>query len=112
VWLNLVGLQPTLVGVWQLKQFAVVGTCVPGLPLAALPLWQVAQLVAAVKVPWSGFAPVQMAVDLWQLSHTVTPLWIGVAGLPTAGEKLPLWQLAHPVDTTTLACNFAPIQAV
>jgi hypothetical protein len=42
----LVGFQP--VTVWQLRQLAVVGMCVPGLPAAVTP-WQLAQLVAAVK---------------------------------------------------------------
>jgi hypothetical protein len=46
VWLKLVGFQP--VTVWQLRQLAVVGMCVAGLPLALTP-WQLAQLVAAVK---------------------------------------------------------------
>ena len=55
--------------------------CVCVLPVAVLPLWQLAQLVAVVKVLWSTFAPVQLVVDLWQLSHTVTPAWIAVFGL-------------------------------
>jgi hypothetical protein len=46
--------------------------CPLGLPTALLLLWQLAQLVAAVKLPWSGFAPVHPLV-LWQLSQLVTP---------------------------------------
>ncbi|PKO45613.1 MAG: hypothetical protein CVU30_01970 [Betaproteobacteria bacterium HGW-Betaproteobacteria-3] len=49
VWLNFVGFQ--LVVVWQLMQLvAPTGTCVPALPVAVEPLWQLAQLVAVVKV--------------------------------------------------------------
>jgi hypothetical protein len=33
------------------------------------PLWQLAQLVALVKVLWSALAPVQIVVDLWQVSQ-------------------------------------------
>jgi hypothetical protein len=43
-----VGFQPTTL--WQLKQLAVVGIWVLVLPVALLPLWQLAQLVAAVKL--------------------------------------------------------------
>ena len=59
---------------WQLMQLvADTGTCVPGLPVAALPLWQVLQLVAVVKRLWSTLADAQLLVDLWQVSHTVCP---------------------------------------
>ena len=74
VWLNLVGFQVP-VGLWHAKQFAVVGTCVDGLPEAVLPLWQVEQLVAAVNVLWSTVAPVQTVVDLWQVSHAAV-VWM------------------------------------
>jgi len=47
--------------------------CVPVLPVAALPLWQLMQLVAEVNKPWSGLELLQVAVDLWQPSHTVCP---------------------------------------
>ncbi len=48
-WFHLVGFQPLVL--WQLTQFALVGMCVPALPVAELPLWQVTQLVALVKPP-------------------------------------------------------------
>jgi hypothetical protein len=49
VWFHFVGVQPVVL--WQLKQFvAPTGTWVPDLPVAVLPLWQDAQLVAALKV--------------------------------------------------------------
>ena len=37
------------------------------LPVALLPLWQLEQLVAVVKVLWSALAPLQVVLDLWQL---------------------------------------------
>ena len=43
VWFHLVGFQP--VTLWQLTQFTPVGMCMPVLPVAALPLWQLEQLV-------------------------------------------------------------------
>jgi len=49
---------------WQLAQFTVVGMCELVLPVAALPLWQVEQLVADVNNPWSGFELVQALVVL------------------------------------------------
>ena len=39
------------------------------LPVALLPLWQLEQLVAEVKVLWSALAPLQVLLDLWQLSQ-------------------------------------------
>jgi hypothetical protein len=47
VWFHLVGFQP--VTLWQLTQLTAVGTCMPGLPVAALPLWQLEHTVAAVN---------------------------------------------------------------
>ncbi|MFO1328937.1 MAG: hypothetical protein U1F56_16380 [Rubrivivax sp.] len=45
LWFHLLGVQPEVP--WQLKQLAdPTGTCVADLPPAALPLWQLAQLVA------------------------------------------------------------------
>jgi hypothetical protein len=82
LWFHLVGFQPLVL--WQLAQLTEVGMCEPVLPVAALPLWQLEQLVAAVNKLWSGLAPNQVLVDLWQVSHTVWPLWIAVAGLPLA----------------------------
>ena len=66
-------LPPTVGPVWQLMQLTEPdGMCPLGLPTALLLLWQLAQLVAAVKLLWSGLAPVHPLV-LWQLSQLVTP---------------------------------------
>ena len=82
VWFHLVGFQPAGLTLWQLKHcVAPVGTWVDGLPLAALPLWQLAQLVAALKVAWSTLAPLQLLVPVWQFSQLVTPLCTACAGL-------------------------------
>ena len=89
VWFHFDGSQVAVA--WQAKQFvAPTGMWFPALPMAALPLWQLAQLVAAVNVLWSTFAPAQLAVDLWQVSHTVTPACTGVLGLHTAGGNDPV----------------------
>ena len=54
MWLKVAGSQAVVL--WQLSQAAVVGMCVPGFPVAVLPLWQVEQVPGA------------------------TPLWLKVAG--------------------------------
>jgi hypothetical protein len=41
VWLNVAGFQAPIV--WQVSHTAAVGICVAGLPVAVVPLWQVAQ---------------------------------------------------------------------
>jgi hypothetical protein len=80
-----------------------------GLPVAAIPLWQLAQLVAEVKVLWSALAPLHVVVDLWQVSQLavvrICPLFLPVA-------VVPLWQLEQPVTTETLAWNLAGVQLV
>jgi hypothetical protein len=43
----LVGFQEAVL--WQLTQFTLVGMCAAVLPVAALPLWQLEQFVAAVN---------------------------------------------------------------
>jgi hypothetical protein len=109
VWFHFDGSQVAVP--WQAKQFvAPTGMWFPALPMAALPLWQLAQLVAAVKMLWSTFAPAQVVVDLWQVSQAAV---VGVcpADLPTAGAKPPVWQLAHWATTATLLCTFAGAQA-
>lgn len=78
LWFQVVGFHPVVL--WQLMQFTLVGMCVPTLPVAALPLWQLEQLVALLNRLWSGLEPDQVLVDLWQFSHTVWPLWMAVAG--------------------------------
>ena len=79
------------------------------LPVALLPLWQLEQLVALVKVLWSALAPLQVLLDLWQLSQpAVVDRWL--LFLPVA--TVPLWQLEQPVTTETLLWNLAGVQAV
>ncbi|OIN93268.1 MAG: hypothetical protein AUJ20_04730 [Comamonadaceae bacterium CG1_02_60_18] len=72
-------------------------------------MWQLAQLVALVKVLWSALAPFHVLVDLWQLSHAAVvdkwPLFLPVA-------VLPLWQLEQLLVTETLAWNLAGVQLV
>ena len=65
------GLPVAELPLWQLAQLAVVGIWEPSFPVAALPLWQLAQLVAVVKPLWSGLDAAQEVVDLWHVSHTV-----------------------------------------
>jgi hypothetical protein len=54
---------------WHVEQLAVVDTWFAVLPVAVWPLWQLAQLVAAVNVVWLTLVPLQVEVDLWQLSQ-------------------------------------------
>ena len=64
-----------------------------GLPLAVVPLWQLAQLL--VMPVWLILAPANEVVLLWQVSQAaVVTMW--VVGLPLA--VVPLWQLAQPGD--------------
>jgi hypothetical protein len=103
VWLNLLGFQA--VTPWQLMQLvAPVGMCVAFLPLALLPLWQLLQTVAAVKVLWSTLAPVQVVVPLWQVSHVVWPACVALLGFSVP------WQVAHCVITVVLWCSLAGVQ--
>ncbi len=79
---------------WQVSHAAVVETCVPDLPVAIVPLWQVAQLPVATVTEVCNLAPTKLVVDLWQLSqagHEVVGKWVLV--LPSA--VVPLWQFAH-----------------
>ncbi|MFH1819754.1 MAG: hypothetical protein ABIK08_08880 [Pseudomonadota bacterium] len=59
LWLKLAGTQAAVL--WQLSQAAVVGICVVGLPLAMLPLWQVAQVPGAIPL-WLKVAGFQATV--------------------------------------------------
>jgi hypothetical protein len=102
VWLKRLGFQVAVV--WQLMQLVVpTGMCVLGLPVAALPLWQVLQTVAAVKVLWSTFAPSQVVVDRWQFSHTVWPVCTGVVG------RADRWHVEHCAVIVTLLCTRAGV---
>ena len=71
--------------------------CVADLPLAELPLWQVAQVPGATPV-WLNVAGIH-AVVRWQESHAAV-VAICVAGLPFPVD--PLWQVAQ-VPGATLA---------
>ena len=105
VWLHLVGFQPLVL--WQAKQLVPpTGMCTAGLPVAAAPLWQLLQLVAALKVLWSTLPAAQLVVERWQFSQVVWPVWMGVLGL------MPEWQVAHWAVTVTLLCKRAGVQLV
>jgi hypothetical protein len=110
LWFHLVGFQP--VTLWQLMQFTLVGMCAAVLPVAALPLWQLAQLVALVNRLWSGLEPSQVAVLLWQFSHTVWPLWMAELGLAVTPKAVLAWQVAHWLLTDTLAWNCPGFQVL
>ena len=74
-------------------------------------MWQLAQLVAALKLPWSTLADDQVLVDLWQLSQLpVTAACVLFDGLPAAGAKAPVWQLLQLALTDALACTLAGAQ--
>jgi hypothetical protein len=47
----------------------VVATWLADLPVAAVPLWQLAQLVATVNVLWLTLATFQVLVEEWQVSQ-------------------------------------------
>ena len=82
---------------WQLVQFAVVGTCLPSLPVALTPSWQLAHTVAEVNPEWSILVAGSQASVLWQVSHeTCVAVWL--EGLPLA--VLPLWQVVQVPVTT------------
>ena len=72
---------------WQVVQLAVVATWLAVLPVAVVPLWQLAQLVAAVNMLWSTLVPNHVIVDLWQVSQlAVVAKWL--ADLPVATVPL------------------------
>ena len=79
------------------------------LPVARLPLWQVAH-VPAVTLLWSiePVAGFQAAV-WWQVSHDAV-VEICAVLLPVA--KFPLWQVAQVPDATLLWLHVAGFQAV
>ena len=59
VWLKVAGVQAEVL--WQVSHDWVVGMCVVGLPVAVVPLWQVAQVPGAMPV-WLKVAGVQAEV--------------------------------------------------
>jgi hypothetical protein len=84
------------VPLWQLSQDANVGKWLPVLPLAVVPLWQVAHEPGAIPV-WLNVAPANELKFLWQLSHEAV-VWTWFAVFPVA--LLPLWQVAHEPGVT------------
>jgi hypothetical protein len=77
------------------------------LPVALVPLWQLAQLLEAVNVEWLTLVPVQVVVDWWQVSQAAV-VETCVLGLPVPTD--PLWQLAQLLVTVTLMWNLAGSQ--
>ena len=82
---------------WQVSHACVVGIWIAGLPVAVLPLWQVAQVPGATP-PWLKAAGFQATV-LWQVSQDAV-VGMCAPGLPVA--VLPLWQLAQLPGVTAL----------
>jgi hypothetical protein len=83
--------------VWQLSQEALVVMCPGSLPVALLPLWQVAHW-PGTALSWLKLAGVQ-ALVLWQLSQEAeVATW--PAFLPLA--LLPLWQVAQVPAATVV----------
>ena len=78
--------------VWQLSHWPVVWMCLPGLPVAWLPLWQLEQVPDTLL--WLKRAGVQ-ALVAWQVSHWAV-VWMWFADLPLA--VVPLWQLLQVPD--------------
>jgi hypothetical protein len=82
--------------------------CVGVLPIAVVPLWQVAQVPAAMPV-WFITAPVKVVVPLWHRSQDcVVTMCVGV--LPIA--VVPLWQVAQVPAAMPVWLNVAGVQAV
>ena len=78
---TLAGVQDLKPDLWQVSHAAVVCTWLLGLPVAVLPLWQVAQLPGVTLVCLNE-AGIQ-AVVRWHVSHAaVVCMWF--AGLPEA----------------------------
>jgi hypothetical protein len=77
------------------------------LPVAVVPLWQVAQVPGATPV-WLKVAGVQALVR-WQLSQAaVVGRWF--VGFPLA--VVPLWQVAQVPAATPLWLKVAGVQAM
>ncbi len=53
--------------VWHVSHGCVVATCPAGLPVAVVPLWQLAQF--DVMPAWLKPAPAKLVVLLWHVSH-------------------------------------------
>ena len=79
--------------------------CVADLPVAEVPLWQLAQLVATVKPEWSMPVAGSHAEVLWHvLQAACVGMWL--ADLPAV--VFPLWQLEHAPGATPRWSNLAP----
>ena len=70
-----------LVDLWHVSHAAVVATCVAFLPVAVVPLWQLAQV--PVTPLWLNVTVLQLLVDLWHVSHAAVVVTC-VAFLPVA----------------------------
>ena len=81
---------------WQVSHAAAVTICAADLPVASLPLWQVAQPVA-MDVLLCTSAPRNDDVLLWQVSQASAVGTCVAAFLPKA--VVPLWQEAQPLVT-------------
>jgi len=93
--------------VWQASQAREVTKWPVDLPVALVPLWQLAQLPGATPV-WLKVAG-SHAVVRWQVSQdAVVMMW--VAGLPFA--LVPLWQVAQVPGATPAWLKVAGIHAV
>lgn len=86
-------------------QFRLVGIWAAVLPVAVLPLWQLAQLVALVNPAWSMPDAGNHPEVLWQLPQEAV-VWMWPDGLPTV--VAPLWQLPHALAATPAWSNLAP----
>lgn len=78
-WLKVAGVQPEVR--WQSLQSAVVWRCVAGLPEAAVPLWQLAQV--PMTSAWLTVLAGDQAVVVWQSAQLVL-VAMCVADLPVA----------------------------
>ena len=77
-----------LVDLWHVSHAAVVATCVAFLPVAVVPLWQLAQV--PVTPVWLKVTVVQLEVDVWQVSQELD---VAMCLTPLPVALLPLWQL-------------------
>jgi hypothetical protein len=72
--------------VWQLLHWSVpVGMCGGVvMPVAVVPLWQLAQLVSLAE--WANVAPAKLVVLLWQVEQSwpLTATWPGNDAVPCA----------------------------
>lgn len=77
---------------WQLSQLVPAGTCVWVLPVAMVPLWQLAQV--PVTWVWSTRVTGRHTDVVWQFSQVAVDVMC-VLLLPVA--RVPLWQVEQPL---------------